>query len=167
MLRTFVTSIASGLVLTSAATAAVITVNQNSFTFSPDSVNAQVGDSITWVWHGGGHTVTSGSNCTANGLFNGTLSVALQSFTWVVPPSSAGTTIPYFCTPHCLGGMDGSIIVAAAAVQGDLDGDGLVNGSDLAQILSAWGTATQPADINVDGIVDGLDLATVLANWSV
>ena len=166
-IQTLAKSLGLTLLLSSAAHSAVITINQINNTFAPDSVNAQVGDSIVWVWHGGFHTVTSGFKCTPNGLFDGDLSLSIQTFTWVVPPSSAGTTIPYFCSPHCFGGQEGSIIVAPAAVPGDLDCDGLVTGSDLAQFLSAWGTASQPADINVDGIVDGLDLSVLLANWSV
>lgn len=48
----------------------------------------------------------------------------------------------------------------------DINGDGIVDGADLALILSAWGTSDSEADLNGDGIVDGADLALVLANWS-
>ncbi len=47
----------------------------------------------------------------------------------------------------------------------DLNGDGVVNGADLAALLAQWGTAG-PADLNGDGVVNGADLATLLANWS-
>ena len=49
----------------------------------------------------------------------------------------------------------------------DLDGDGEVNGADLAAILVAWGQPCRgcPADVNDDGEVDGADLAAVLAAW--
>ena len=49
---------------------------------------------------------------------------------------------------------------------GDLNGDQLVNGPDLAIFLSAWGTTSGPADINHDGIVNGNDLTTLLSNWT-
>ena len=49
---------------------------------------------------------------------------------------------------------------------GDLNGDQLVNGPDLAIFLSAWGTPSGPADINHDGIVNGNDLTTLLSNWT-
>ena len=49
---------------------------------------------------------------------------------------------------------------------GDLNGDQLVNGPDLAIFLSAWGTTSGPADINLDGIVNGNDLTTLLSNWT-
>ncbi len=50
----------------------------------------------------------------------------------------------------------------------DLAGDdGVVNGSDLAQLLAAWGTVIGESisDLNGDGVVNGSDLATLLANW--
>ncbi|MDA0802792.1 MAG: hypothetical protein O2819_03445 [Planctomycetota bacterium] len=51
------------------------------------------------------------------------------------------------------------------AVPGDLNGDGLVNGADLAAMLSAWGTAG--GDVNGDGATDGADLTIVLGNWTI
>ncbi len=148
------------------ADAAVVIINQNSFTFSPLAANASVGDTIRWVWHGGGHTVTSGANCNFNGLFDGDLSTAIQSFEWVVPASVAGTTVAYFCMPHCFSGMVGSIVVAPMAAPGDLNSDGLVNGLDLTQLLGAWGTADAASDINDDGVVNAVDLSVILANWT-
>ncbi len=50
-------------------------------------------------------------------------------------------------------------------VFGDLNGDGLVNGADLAIMLSAWGTANPTADLNGDGVVGGADLAALLGAW--
>jgi hypothetical protein len=50
----------------------------------------------------------------------------------------------------------------------DLNGDGVVNGIDLALLLAAWGRCErQPcaADLNSDGVVNGLDLALLLAAW--
>ncbi len=65
---------------------------------------------------------------------------------------------------HCSGNtiwmQDGS-----PAVTGDLNGDGIVNGTDLANLLSQWGSAGS-ADFNDDGVVNGIDLAALLANWT-
>ena len=49
----------------------------------------------------------------------------------------------------------------------DINGDGSVNGADLALVLAFWG---QPclgcaADVNQDGEVNGADLALILARW--
>ena len=53
---------------------------------------------------------------------------------------------------------------------GDVIQDGLVNGVDLAAVLTAWGTSGGPtsrADCNRDGIVGGPDLTIVLSGWGV
>ena len=47
----------------------------------------------------------------------------------------------------------------------DFDGDGVVNGLDLAVVLAAWGSSDPVADFNGDGQVDGQDLAVILAAW--
>ena len=47
----------------------------------------------------------------------------------------------------------------------DLDGDGLVNGSDLTLLLNAWGTTDPIADIDRDGFVGGSDLTLLLNAW--
>jgi hypothetical protein len=46
---------------------------------------------------------------------------------------------------------------------GDANADGSVDGSDLAVVLGAWGTAG--GDLNDDGQTDGSDLAIVLGAW--
>lgn len=53
-------------------------------------------------------------------------------------------------------------------IPGDLNNDGLVNGIDLAVILSTWGpcgSGSCVADINRDGLVNGADLSILLSNW--
>ncbi len=53
-----------------------------------------------------------------------------------------------------------------AATPGDLTGDGLVDESDLAICLGAWGTADPAADLSGDGVVDLVDLSILLGFWS-
>lgn len=48
---------------------------------------------------------------------------------------------------------------------GDLNGDNVINGVDLAIVLSNWGQNAVPADLNNDGVVNGADLSTLLSNW--
>ncbi len=47
---------------------------------------------------------------------------------------------------------------------GDINNDGIVNGGDLAMLLSQWG-GTGTADLNSSGGVDGADLTILLGNW--
>lgn len=49
---------------------------------------------------------------------------------------------------------------------GDLNGDGAVDGMDLAMLLGAWGTAESAADLDQSGTVDGADLAILLGAWA-
>ncbi|MBC23288.1 MAG: hypothetical protein CMJ32_05160 [Phycisphaerae bacterium] len=46
----------------------------------------------------------------------------------------------------------------------DLNGDGVVDGVDLAILLGNWG-GTGLGDINCDGVIDGADLALLLGAW--
>lgn len=62
--------------------------------------------------------------------------------------------------------IDAVARVRAATHPADLDGNGSVDGIDLAAVLSAFGSADATADINGNGVVDGPDLAAILAGWS-
>lgn len=46
----------------------------------------------------------------------------------------------------------------------DLDGSGVVDGTDLGLLLGAWNT-TGPGDIDNSGVVDGTDLGLLLGAW--
>lgn len=54
---------------------------------------------------------------------------------------------------------------------GDLNGDGVVDGTDLGMVLSAWGACAEctpegcAADLDGDCVVDGRDIGLLLANW--
>ena len=50
--------------------------------------------------------------------------------------------------------------------QADVNGDNLVNGVDLAIILSGWAGPGQ-SDLDHSGVTDGIDLAIVLSGWGV
>ena len=58
----------------------------------------------------------------------------------------------------------GGCVIAAPCI-GDLNGDGAVSATDLAQILSEWGAGNTTADLNADGIVGAPDLALLLHGW--
>jgi len=142
-------------------------VTQQGFAFVPATVVAAPGDRIRWVRTGGNHTVTSGAKCTSDGThFDGVLSLAAPEFSWIVPQSAAGATIPYFCAPHCFFDMVGSITVTGNANPADVNGDGSVNAADLAEVLNSWGATGGAADVDGSGSVNAADLAMVLSAWT-
>jgi hypothetical protein len=47
----------------------------------------------------------------------------------------------------------------------DLNGDGVIDGYDLAVMLGSWG-GSGPADLDGNGSVDGGDLAILLGLWN-
>lgn len=63
-----------------------------------------------------------------------------------------------------------ALAIAMGAVPGDLDGDGVVDGSDLGSLLGYWGPCEDcgncPADFDGDCDVGGSDLGTLLGNWT-
>jgi formylglycine-generating enzyme required for sulfatase activity len=55
---------------------------------------------------------------------------------------------------------------AHAQCPGDVIPNGIVNGTDLAEVLASWGPCSScHADIDGDGQVNGQDLAAVLGGW--
>jgi hypothetical protein len=59
-----------------------------------------------------------------------------------------------------------NICVVPDAPDADINGDGFVNGIDLAFILTYWGSSTPIADLDADGLVGGTDLAILLGAWT-
>ncbi|MEY3143757.1 MAG: hypothetical protein RLY21_2250 [Planctomycetota bacterium] len=60
---------------------------------------------------------------------------------------------------------DGTLGQPPAGNPADLDGDGSVNASDLATLLSQWGSSGS-ADLDGDGTVGASDLAILLGSWT-
>ncbi len=108
------------------AVAAEHVVDQVGLTFVPDEITVTPGDTVRWVWSGGSHTVTSGSPCTPDGLFNSPLTSAVPEFVWAVPETLGD--VPYYCIPHCAFGMTGVIHVTAPPLEFviTVDGDQVV-----------------------------------------
>lgn len=70
--------------------------------------------------------------------------------------------------PNVAGGYVADASSEVCDCVADITLDGVVNGVDLASLLSAWGTDGGPtprADCNRDGTVDGADLTIVLGGW--
>ncbi len=63
-----------------------------------------------------------------------------------------------------------NFVVVAATLFGDLNGDGVLSGADLAILLGSWGACPDPplvcaADLNNDNIVNAFDLGFLLGAW--
>lgn len=56
-------------------------------------------------------------------------------------------------------------LLSSPGVFGDVNGDGVVNASDLGLLLGAWGTDVAASDLNDDGMVNASDLALLLGAW--
>ena len=57
-----------------------------------------------------------------------------------------------------------TVSIGPPCAPADINCDNLVNGLDLAYVLSGWGSPGL-GDINLDGITDGVDLTTLLSGW--
>ncbi|KAF3907957.1 hypothetical protein ABW21_db0207047 [Orbilia brochopaga] len=99
--------------LTTAASAATFTVDINGLAFSPDSITAAVGDTVTFTFAGGNHTVTESTfddpcNPLANGFNSGWTGSSSETFTITVTSTAP---IYFMCAApgHCKAGMVGII----------------------------------------------------------
>ncbi len=84
-----------------------------------------------------------------------------------LPGVPAGTTVTYSVFAKDAAGNEttGSPHSFIVGQPGDINGDGFVNGSDLAALLANWGMPGV-SDINGDGTTNGVDLAALLAAWT-
>ena len=67
------------------------------------------------------------------------------------------------------GRMDVAALVFAGPIApalGDLNGDGVIDVSDILQVISSWGQVHSSADFNGDGIVNVVDLLILIDNWN-
>lgn len=108
--------LAAGLCLTSAATAQnnhIVEVAPLGFVYEPQDLNVNVGDTVTWVWIGGGtHDVVSDDGAFQSALVSApnTFSVTFDG-TFLAANPVLGDFYRYHCTPHAAFGMNGSIQV--------------------------------------------------------
>ena len=94
------------------ATTVTVTVGDGGFFFSPSSLTIQQGDTVQWTWSSSGHTSTSGTPGSPNGIWDS--GILNQGATFSHTFNAAGP-FPYYCTLHgqCCQ-MVGTINVASA-----------------------------------------------------
>lgn len=86
-------------------------------------------------------------------------------FLSVGAPLSLNANGQIACAADTLGFEVVATVLSPWKPAADLTGDCLVDGSDLGELLAAWGTALPAADLNGSGAVDAVDLAMLLAQW--
>jgi hypothetical protein len=114
----------------------------------------------------GGASAGGGTVSGATGSASASTGLAALAISGI-GPSDAGQYSVVF-TNGC-----GSIASAAVSVMvasscpADLNGDGIVTGSDLGILLGEWGTSggSSGADLDGNGIVSGSDLGILLGDW--
>lgn len=138
--------------------------------FTPADLVIFQGDRVRWQWIEGTHTVTSGASSNP----------ADDPGAMFQAPSTAGQPVfihvfdtpghfPYFCIPHELFGMAGSVRVQRVFIRGDYNADGGVDVADpvalLGHLFAGVPLATCPdaGDANDDGSLDIADAVSVLA----
>ncbi len=115
-----------------AGTAQAVThvIQLDGLDFIPDEISVAPGDTIRWVNISGAHTVTSGANCTYDGIyFDEVVDPANPVFEWIVPNDLSGD-FDYYCRPHCAFGMDGVLSIETDGVPLQMTLDGDQNGND-------------------------------------
>lgn len=72
-----------------------------------------------------------------------------------------------FSTDEIRVGRTWASVLPPVVREGDVNGDGIVDVSDLLAVIGAWGPCGPPcpADLNGDGAVNVSDLLTVIGNW--
>ena len=105
--------------LAAPAAADTVQVAQSGFTFAPQDLTIQLGDTVRWVHSMGIHPVTEGTDGTVNGneAFHGPLDTANPVFevtfdaAFLAANPRPGDVYDYFCAPHFAFGMTGSVTV--------------------------------------------------------
>lgn len=81
-----------------------------------------------------------------------TISAVIQSGTWLRQRQNVANLASTVTTNFSL-------------INGDVNGDGIIDDADLATVLANFGLAVAIGDVNGDGLVDDNDLAVVLTNF--
>jgi plastocyanin len=93
--------------------------NGPSFDFTPSALTIEAGDTVTWVWQGGLHSVYSSTDGLPNGIFGSGTVTGTVGHTFSVTFDQAflqanpmpGNTYEYVCTIHVSLGQIGTITV--------------------------------------------------------
>jgi len=159
------------LTLATASSAETVVVRQTGFYFAPREIVINPGDSVRWVWTGGSHTVTEGTDGLVDGneLFHSLLTSGVQSYTFTFTPAflalnpMPGGRYDYFCAPHFSIGMIG-VVRVADPVPGAI----FCSGDGSAAACPCGNASTGPEgcinSVNTGGRLRGIGAASVGAD---
>jgi hypothetical protein len=138
-----------------------------------NNVSSNLIGGVSWYSVGSTTAYLAMNNCTITGntalVTQGGIGIS-ETASLPVSASLEGTTVcDNLPRPNITGrwwNLGGNFVCDCV---GDIDLDGMVNGSDLSSVLSNWGPCTGICryDLNDDGVVNGADLSKVLSNWGV
>ena len=170
--RTAVLTAVAVLLISTSVNAGQVRVSVGNFAFNPSTVTVNLGDHVVWVWTGGSHSVTSGTDGskTGDGIFNSTEQTANAAggantaFSWKSDRTGA---VPYYCIPH-FPDMTGSITVLAGsgAAVADFRITEVLYSSGSADLIEITNMGTAAGDLGryriaISGDVEGLPIASV------
>jgi len=126
-----------------------------------------VGVGVYGVATNGGNTYSSYGSTDSSGnysmpVFSGLWSVGVDSSGLQAQGYMPVNSQPVFVSA---GTVIANFVATPSSVPADLNGDGSVNGADLAIVLGNWGNSGV-GDLTGDGTVDGADLGVLLGAWS-
>ena len=115
--------LAALLALSGPAAAGTVQVQQVANSFAPQDIVINEGDTVVWQWSFGVHTVSEGTDGVVNGneAFHSPLTSGTQTFSVVFDAAFLAANprpnnrYDYFCEPHFILGMVGSVTVCAPA----------------------------------------------------
>src|SRR5882724_5501400 len=107
-----ITSLLAFYPTVASAVTVTVTVANNCLCFMPSSVTIHPGDTVRWTWSSSGHSTTSGSPGSPNGIWDSGILNQGAMFTHTF--NSVGS-FPYYCTPHGSLGMVGTVTVVSAS----------------------------------------------------
>ena len=133
------------------------------------------------------HAPGDGGGCTSGGVFpysvghrfNGVSGTQYRTVMAYAPgtriPRFSSASVVYDGTPTGLADRDNAASINITRLTfanfrcdlcpGDVNGDNVRDGADLAAVLGNWGTTAPATDLNADGTTNAADLSVLLGNW--
>lgn len=110
-MKQFLLSISAIICIATSASATTHVITVRDFSFTPATLNVNLGDTVRWTWVQGSHTTTSTTIPAGAASWDRLMTASSTGFTYV--PTVSGT-YNYQCTPHASMGHVGSFVVASA-----------------------------------------------------